>query len=99
MSDEILLYYNEKKKMWDNLEEPFATIVCPTEEDYQLIKSAVEHYRKHARWIKTSVPDVYQCSHCKKATKMDELCDSEILRAFCPNCGVKMDSENFLNKK
>ena len=48
---------------------------------------------RHGRWIKSSFPDIYQCSHCKMPTKMDELCDSETLRAFCPNCGAIMDKE------
>lgn len=48
---------------------------------------------RHAKWVKTCVPDIYQCSYCKMPTKMDELCDSETLRAFCPNCGCKMDRE------
>ena len=48
---------------------------------------------KHGRWVVTHLPDVFQCDYCKKATKMDELCDSEILRAYCPNCGARMDGE------
>lgn len=52
-----------------------------------------EDCRAQGRWRKTCVPDIYQCEHCKKATKMDELCDSEILRAYCPNCGAKMDGK------
>ncbi|WP_458397427.1 hypothetical protein [Anaerotignum sp.] len=45
----------------------------------------------HGKWVVTHIPDVFQCDYCKKATKMDELCDSEILRAYCPNCGARMD--------
>ena len=41
-------------------------------------------------WVETSAPDFFQCSNCKKSTKMDYTCDSEILRAFCPNCGADM---------
>lgn len=48
---------------------------------------------KHGKWVVTHLPDVFQCDYCKKATKMDELCDSEILRAYCPNCGARMDGE------
>lgn len=49
-------------------------------------------YRKQieGEWKKTCVPDVFQCTNCKRPTKMDELCDSEVLREFCPNCGAKM---------
>ena len=48
---------------------------------------------KHGEWVVTHLPDVFQCDYCKKATKMDELCDSEILRAYCPNCGARMDGD------
>ena len=44
----------------------------------------------HGRWVKTCDPDIYQCTNCERPTKMDELCDSEILRAYCPNCGADM---------
>ena len=49
-------------------------------------------YRKHVEgeWKETCVKDVFQCTNCKRPTKMDELCDSEILRAYCPNCGARM---------
>ena len=47
----------------------------------------------HGRWLKTCLPDIYHCTNCKRATKMDELCDSEILRAYCPICGAKMDGD------
>lgn len=52
-------------------------------------------YRKVERgeWKKTCVPDVFQCTNCKRPTKMDMLCDSEILRPFCPNCGADMRGE------
>lgn len=46
---------------------------------------------EHGKWKQTCVPDVFQCSNCKRPTKMDGFCDSEILRAYCPNCGAKMD--------
>lgn len=44
----------------------------------------------HGEWRKTCTPDVFQCSHCKKAVKMDMLCSSEFLREFCPKCGADM---------
>lgn len=49
--------------------------------------------REHGKWIKTCVPNVYQCTNCKRPTQMDMLCDSEVLRAFCPNCGADMRKE------
>ena len=45
---------------------------------------------KKGEWVKTCVPDIFQCTNCKRPTKMDMLCDSEVLRAYCPNCGAKM---------
>lgn len=53
---------------------------------------------RYGRWIKSSVPDIYQCSYCKMPTKMDELCDSETLRAFCPNCGAIMDEPKSITR-
>lgn len=47
----------------------------------------------HGHWNKTCVPDVYQCNHCKKAVKMDFLCDSAVLREYCPCCGARMDEK------
>ena len=63
---------------------------CPTVEAVEVV---------HGRWMKTCLPDIYQCTNCKRATKMDELCDSEILRAYCPNCGAKMIENGAKNGK
>lgn len=63
---------------------------CPTVDAVEVV---------HGRWIKTCLPDIYQCTNCKRATKMDELCDSEILRAYCPNCGAKMAEKGAKNGK
>ena len=52
---------------------------------------------RHGHWNKTCVPDIYQCDVCKRPVKMDELCDSEVMREYCPKCGAKMDGEE-LNK-
>lgn len=54
---------------------------------------ALRNERPKGRWVETCMADVYQCSNCKKATKMDEFCDSDILRNFCPNCGADMRGE------
>ena len=57
------------------------------------IEALRQDKRPKGRWIETCMADVYQCSNCKKATKMDEFCDSDILRNFCPNCGADMRGE------
>lgn len=69
---------------------------CSMHEDcfYQSVASDLYKvgYRKQieGEWAKTCVKDIYQCTACKRPTKMDELCDSEALREYCPNCGAKM---------
>jgi hypothetical protein len=70
---------------------------CDHNCEYKIIASQFysKGYRKVERgeWKKTCVPDVYQCTNCKRPTKMDMFCDSEVLRAFCPNCGADMRGE------
>lgn len=39
---EILLRYNEEEQVWEEYKEPFATIECPTEADYNRFKELVE---------------------------------------------------------
>ena len=49
MEKEHLLYIGEDG-IAREYKEPFATIECQTEEDYEYIKSAVEFYGNH-KWI------------------------------------------------
>ena len=45
--DGILLAYNPETKMWDEKKEPYATIECETEEDYNFLLNAVRFYKEH----------------------------------------------------
>lgn len=71
-------------------------VACGTSQRIRNREVAIEAwntrlYHNKGKWKKTCVPDVFQCTNCKRPTKMDELCDSKTLRAYCPNCGAGMD--------
>ena len=59
-------------------------------ERYYALCAQAHRKQSEGEWKKTCVPDVFQCSACKRSTKMDWTCDSAVLRAFCPECGAKM---------
>ena len=44
---ELELVYNEETKEWEQRPEPFITIECETEEDFEFIGTAVAFYKKH----------------------------------------------------
>ena len=46
MCDGIELVYNEETGEWEERKEPFATIEVVTEEDFQLIKAAIEEKKE-----------------------------------------------------
>ena len=55
-------------------------------------EAALERVHR-GRWIGTSLPDIYQCSHCKKPTKImlqNNMIPTD-LYPRCPWCGAKMD--------
>ena len=44
---ELELVYNEETQEWEQKPEPFITIECETEEDFEFIGTAVAFYKKH----------------------------------------------------
>jgi hypothetical protein len=44
---ELELVYNEETKEWEQKPEPFITIECETEEDFEFIGNAIAFYKKH----------------------------------------------------
>lgn len=44
---ELELVYNEETQEWEQKHEPFITIECETEEDFEFIGTAVAFYKKH----------------------------------------------------
>lgn len=103
MEEGIVIRYNEKTGLWEK-HEPFITIDVMTEEDYDTIKAAVEHYQKRGEWIdrykgKYANP-LYICSLCEnEALRKPEIYDLghsrmiQDLSSFCPHCGVKMEGK------
>ena len=90
MSEALKIRYNEKTGLWEK-HEPFMTIDVMTEEDYNTLNAAVEHYRKRGKWINGRYNDwqgnVYeeQCSYCGRYSK-------DYGRPYCSNCGAGMDA-------
>lgn len=82
--EDIAAYGDDCESVFDSTAAIYALRDVPTADVAPIV---------HTHWNKTCVPDVYQCNHCKKAVKMDFLCDSEVLREYCPKCGAKMDEE------
>ena len=66
MEKEILLRMNENG-VFEVYKEPFATIECPTEQDYQYLKE-VFRYKETYRWIPVSerLPDKEFWEHQKQ---------------------------------
>ena len=50
MEDALLCVYNKKIGMFEEYQEPFAVVEYPTEKEFEFMKAAVEHYKKH-RWV------------------------------------------------
>lgn len=44
---ELELVYNEETQEWEEKPEPFITIECETEEDFEFIGNAIAFYKKH----------------------------------------------------
>lgn len=45
--DGILLAYDPETGMWGEKKEPYATIECETEEDYNFLLNAMLFYKAH----------------------------------------------------
>lgn len=90
MSKEIVLRCN-KDGVWERY-EPYATIECPTEDDYNFLVNAVEKSRKcEGTWEKSDIPgEKYVCSECGGACWYYDFEGDVAKSKFCPNCGAKM---------
>ncbi len=89
MEEGLTIRYNEKTGLWEK-HEPFITIDVMTEEEFNLIKAAVEHYQNRGRWEFDGMGWV--CSECEEyPDKHADPVKPEFI--FCPNCGVRMERE------
>lgn len=73
-------------------------------EEVEKIPAADVEVVKHGRWVdryggKYANP-LYECSECKEAalkkdelTVLDNWITAQVLSAYCPHCGTKMDLE------
>ncbi len=75
MSDEIVLRCNENGE-WEKY-EPYATVECPTEEDYNLLVRALEHYRE------TENGKPVEIVHCKNCKHWREMAGGELRLGEC----------------
>lgn len=79
---EIILRQNEDGT-WSEKKEPFAVVECETEEDYELLKKAVAHFKNHGKYI----IDERGVAHCNKCKHID---DDYGVHCFCPFCGARI---------
>ena len=98
MGKDLICVYNEETGLWEESPEPFAIVEYTTEEDFEFMKAAVEHYGKHGKWIEWNGMDIpenhgrHKCSICGEFAIKPKY-DEEILTYYCPNCGAKMMDE------
>lgn len=91
------IIYNEETGKWEEKPEPFAVIECQTEEDWDFLQAAVDHYKKRGKWeyiASNSTGNIYCCSNCGKWYNPNEQ-DVRGLRIeeqpeYCYHCGAKM---------
>lgn len=88
---EFKLTYNEESQSWEPY-EPYATIDCQTEEAFQFVQDALEHYKKRGRWEQTA-ESIWRCSACGEEWYFEAGNPIESGANYCPQCGAKMDGE------
>ena len=62
----------------------------------KLIKSLPSVTQKSGHWIKKEDDTCwwYACSECEQEPLKNRWNDDDVLSAYCPNCGAKMESED-----
>lgn len=104
MDKGLTIRYNEETGLWEK-HEPFITIDVMTEEEFNLVKAAVEHYQKRGCWKDVQEEELYcpdikatiirttqTCSYCK--TRIGFIGPKQYLfDDYCPGCGATMEKE------
>lgn len=87
--DGIMIRYNEKTGKWDKY-EPYMTIECPEENDYEFLKTAIEK-QVFKKPLKESLAD-YGCPTCGAYINFDGLNGNvEHAPKYCSECGQRLD--------
>ena len=96
------LEYDESTGTWKEREESFASIECPTEEDYERLVRWIELGKKvdsgecapvvRARW-KESDYGSYICSKCGCEWFFPDGTPKDNGAKHCPQCGARMDGD------
>lgn len=87
--DGIMARYNEKTGKWDKY-EPYMTIECPEENDYEFLKTAIEK-QVLKKPLKESLAD-YGCPTCRAHINFDGLNGNvEHAPKYCSECGQRLD--------
>ena len=85
--------YDKESQSWKPYKEPYKTIECPTEKDYQYLVDAIEHYKKRGQWEQTA-ESIWRCSACGEEWYFEAGNPIESGADYCPQCGAKMEVQN-----
>jgi hypothetical protein len=97
---ELELVYNEETQEWEEKPEPFITIECETEEDFEFIGTAVAFYKKHLEGREkpqTNADRIRAASDEELAQKLLQFNTLEESVPFCRNlaeCDELLDTED-----
>lgn len=80
----LFLQHNKDLGVWEEYREPYITVECETEADFEELKAALDHYHAEAAWL---IDGAWaECSNCHEAEKIEEMNHKD----YCPACGARM---------
>ena len=89
MSEEVWLRMNQDGA-FEKYEEPYATIECPTKEDFEFIQTAIAK-QTLKKPLKESLADRF-CACCGSYINFDALNEKiEDAPKYCSECGQRLD--------
>ena len=85
---ELELVYNEETQEWEQKPEPFITIECETEEDFEFIGTAVAFYKKHLEEQEKPQTNADRIRAMSDQELAEFLCDrmAHCDPRYCPGC-------------
>lgn len=94
MGEEMIFRMNEDGK-WEKVEEPYMTIECQTEDDFNALKAAIDKQRpKKPEYQADGYADgglVYDTAFCPVCRREFEYNINEWGCSYCPDCGQALD--------